>query len=148
MWIDRLQGLIQNLSERGSRYISEQKNRCFSCFALGFLSLKCLWEAILKSQWVAKVLPPPPLNPPLSPYKVYFFLNIFNDDNWNLKKSEVTKNPIFSNDSLRKYALAVSYFVKHLIASKNVFTVAIKLMEVLEQCFLTQQFTSCRKHNC
>ena len=25
--------------------------------------------------------------------------------------------------------------MKHLIASKNVFTVAIKLMEVLEQCF-------------
>ena len=56
-----IQGRIQDLSKRGARFISEQKNpdlwtkffldRYFLfCFALGFLSLKCYWEAILKSQ--------------------------------------------------------------------------------------------------
>ena len=140
MWIDRLQGLIQNLSERGSRYISEQKIDVFHVLHLGFFPLSACEKLFWNLSGLRRSCRPP-LNPPLSTYKVYFFLNIFNDDNWNLKKSEVTKNPIFSNDSLRKYALAVSYFVKHLIASKNVFTVAIKLMEVLEQCFLTQQFT-------
>ena len=37
--------------------------RYFSCFALGFLSHKCYWGAILKSQGGAKVRPPP-LYPP------------------------------------------------------------------------------------
>jgi len=38
--------------------------RYFSCFTLGFLSHKCYWGAILKSQGGAKVLPPPPVSAP------------------------------------------------------------------------------------
>ena len=65
------QGRIQNLSMGGSRFISEQKKSrirnkktkffykidIFFCFAQGFLTLKCYWEANPKSQGSAKVGP-------------------------------------------------------------------------------------------
>ena len=67
------QGRTQDLSEGGTRFFGTKKSwfrikktccrrdffsdRYFSCFALGFLFLKCYWGAILKSQ---EGLSPPP----------------------------------------------------------------------------------------
>jgi len=76
------QGRIQDLhfGIKKSRFRNQKTRRrrklldIFFCFALGFLSLKCYREAILKSQRGAKVLPSPLYLPLRLDYTVKLYL--------------------------------------------------------------------------